>query len=60
MRHGELVTTRRRGKVPTLLKKRLWHRCLAVNFVKSLEAPFYRTPPVAASESHIKYPNSFD
>ena len=25
----------------TLLKKRLWHRCFPVNFVKFLRAPFY-------------------
>ena len=30
----------------TLLKKRLWHRCFAVNVAK-----FLRTPPVAASET---------
>ena len=38
----------------SLLKKRLWHRCLHVNFAKFLKAPFFkkiwRTPPVAASE----------
>ena len=26
---------------PTLLKKRLWHRCFPVNFVKLLRTPFY-------------------
>ena len=26
---------------PTLLKKRLWHRCFPVNFVKFLRTPFY-------------------
>ena len=25
----------------TLLKKRFWHRCFPVNFVKFLRAPFY-------------------
>ena len=25
----------------TLLKKRLWHRCFPVNFVKILRTPFY-------------------
>ena len=25
----------------TLLKKRLWHRCFSVNFVKFLRTPFY-------------------
>ena len=25
----------------TLLKKRLWHRCFPVNFVKFLRTPFY-------------------
>ena len=35
----------------TLLKKRLWHRCIPVNFVKSLRTPFFhRTTPVTASE----------
>ena len=29
----------------TLLKKRLWHRCFSVNFVKFLRTSFYRTPP---------------
>ena len=28
----------------TLFKKRLWHRCLPVSFVKFLRTPFYRTP----------------
>ena len=28
----------------TLLKKRLWHRCFFVNFVKFLRIAFYRTP----------------
>ena len=28
----------------TLLKKRLWHRCLPVNFEKFLRTPFFRTP----------------
>ena len=36
----------------TLLKKRLWHRCFLVNFVKFLRTLFYRTPIVAA------FPNS--
>ena len=35
----------------TLLKKRLWHRCIAVNFVEFLRTPFlHRSPLVAASE----------
>ena len=35
----------------TLFKKRLWHRCIPVNFVKSLRTPFFhKTTPVAASE----------
>ena len=29
----------------TLLKKRLWHRCFPVNFVKFQEHLFFRTPP---------------
>ena len=29
----------------TSLKKRLWHRCFLVNFVKFLRTLFYRTPP---------------
>ena len=28
----------------TLLKKRLWHRCLPLNFTKFLKTSFYRTP----------------
>ena len=37
----------------TLLKKRLWHRCFPVNFVKFLRTPFlHRTPLVAASEDY--------
>ena len=33
----------------TLLKKRLWQRCLPVNFTEFLRTTFsYRTPPVAA------------
>ena len=35
----------------TLLKKRLWHRCFSVNFVKFLKTRFYRIPPVGAFES---------
>ena len=35
----------------SLLKKRLWHRCFPVNFVKFLRTPFFnRTPPVAPSD----------
>ena len=31
-------------------KKRLWHRCFPVNFLKFLGTPFFnRTPSVAAS-----------
>ena len=30
--------------LPTLLKKRLWHRCFPVNFVKFLRTRFHRTP----------------
>ena len=33
----------------TLLKKRLWHRCFHVNFMKLLRTPFYGTPPVVDS-----------
>ena len=34
----------------TLLKKRLWHRYVPVNFAKFLRALFfYKTPPMAAS-----------
>ena len=40
------------GLIPaTLLKKRLWQRCFAVNFAKILRSRntfSYRTPPVAA------------
>ena len=36
-----------------LLKKKLWHRCFPVNFVKFLRTHFYRTPPVAASVTPI-------
>ena len=31
------------------IKKRLWHRCFHVNFVKFIRTPFYRTLVVAAS-----------
>ena len=37
----------------TLLKKRLWHRYLPVNFVKFLRIFFYRTPLVAVSEHSL-------
>ena len=30
-----------RLRLVTLLKKRLWHRCFPVNFVKVLRTPFY-------------------
>ena len=30
------------GLSATLLKKRLWHRCFPVNFVKFLRAPFFK------------------
>ena len=33
----------------SLLKKRLWHWCFPVNFVKYLRTHFCRTPLVAAS-----------
>ena len=42
------------GRGPaTLLKKRLWHRCFSVNFVKFLRTPFYRTPLVAAFKVYV-------
>ena len=35
---------------PTLLKKRLWHRCFPLNFAKISKNTFsYKTPSVAAS-----------
>ena len=36
----------------TLFKKRLWHRCLPVNFAKLLKTSFFffRTHPAAASD----------
>ena len=37
----------------TFLKKRLWHICLPVNFVKFLRTPFYRRTPVVASYRNI-------
>ena len=38
----------------TLLKKRLWHKCFPVNFVKFLRTPFFhRTPLVAAFTFNI-------
>ena len=37
-------------RTATLLKKRLWHRCFPVNFVKSL-----RTPLMAASGTSLHY-----
>ena len=56
-----LNVSRNQGKttVPesaTLLKKRLWHRCFLVNFLKFLRNSFYRTPAVGASDSTIKRP----
>ena len=36
-------------KPATLLKKRHWHRCFHLSFVKFLRASFYRTPLVVAS-----------
>ena len=36
-------------KLATLLKKRHWHRCFHLSFVKFLRAFFYRTPLVLAS-----------
>ena len=45
----------------TLLKKRLWHRCLPVNFEKILRRPFlfyytifYFTKPFEAPQSNVK------
>ena len=44
-----------RQRPATLLKKRLWHRCFPMNFVKFLRTPFFhRTPLVAASQIFIK------
>ena len=38
----------------TLLKKRLWHWCFAVNFAKFLRTSFFnRTPAVAASKEYL-------
>ena len=46
-------------KISTLLKKRLWHRCFAVNFTKFKNTFSYRTPPVAAPDdcSFCSYPS---
>ena len=33
----------------TFFKKRLWHRCFSMNFVKLKNTYFYRTPPITAS-----------
>ena len=33
----------------TLLKKRFWHRCFPVNFVKFLRTTFFRRTPLVAS-----------
>ena len=41
-------------RAATLLKKRFWHMCFPVNFVKSLRTPFFffhRAPLVAASSA---------
>ena len=32
-------------RLATLFKKRLWHRCFPVNFVKFFRTFFYRIPP---------------
>ena len=45
----ENTCARKRLRPATLLKKRTWHRCFPVNFVKFLITSFYRTPFVAAS-----------
>ena len=37
------------------IKKRLWHRCFAVNFAKFLKALFYRTPLVVVSRSSLTF-----
>ena len=37
-------------KTAILLKKRLWHKCFPVNFVKVFRAIFCRTPLVAISD----------
>ena len=37
------------------LKKRFQHRCFPVNILKFLRAAFFRTPPVAAFASLMKY-----
>ena len=33
----------------SFFKKRLWHRCFSMNFVKLKNTYFYRTPPITAS-----------
>ena len=43
------VLRQSKKKPATLLKKRHWHRCFHLNFVKFLRASFYRTPLVVAS-----------
>ena len=40
-----------RPEACNFIKKRFWHRCFPVNFVKFLRTPFFiEHPPVAASE----------
>ena len=34
-----------RASTATLLKRRILHGCVSVNFAKFLGTPFYRTPP---------------
>ena len=36
----------------TLLKKRLWHRCFPVNFVKFLKTPFFTENLRTTASSH--------
>ena len=49
----------KKGQTHNFIKKRLWHRCFPVNFAKFLRTAFYRTPLLAASESHRHYKHLF-
>ena len=48
--HKELCFNKFAGLIPsTLLKSRLWCRCVLVNFAKFLRTPFFYKKKVAAS-----------
>ena len=48
-----LIFNKKRHRTATLLKKRLWHRCFPVNFLKFQGTPFFHLVAASGIKSEI-------